>query len=202
MQAVMSKIPIERYLAIEQQGDVCLEYHHGSLYVKPSGAINHARLCGTVSYLLYRESKQQNTYQTFGSGMKIEVERAGRYVYPDATAVRTPLVESDVIIGSIANPTVIVEVLSKESGNYDRGPKMRYYLSLPSVREYLLIEQDRPAVSLYRRRASGNLGSFHYADGLEDSIELESIGITIGLAELYADINFPSPDQPIPGRLL
>ena len=127
--------------------------------------------------------------------MKVEIEKAEKYVYPDASVVCGPVEESDNIKGAILNPTVVVEVVSNDSGSYDRGVKMRYYLSLPSVKEYLVIEQDRPAISIYRRQGPGTLGQYIYADGLKADFHLESIDIRIAMAELYEDVDFGDPTK-------
>ena len=72
---------------------------------------------------------------------------------------------------------------------------MRYYLGLPTLREYVLVDQDRAHVTVYRQEESGELGSFHYADGLEASVELASLGIVIPMQEIYLDVDFPLPKK-------
>ncbi|CAH1002163.1 hypothetical protein LEM8419_03080 [Neolewinella maritima] len=196
MVAVKVKLPIEQYLEVERQGEVRLEYHHGDLYAMAGGTINHTTLCTNVSAILLRETKRRGEgCRTFNSELKVEIEEAAQYVYPDATVVCGPVKESDKIMGAICNPTLVVEVVSDSSGDYDRGAKMRYYLSLSSIQEYLVIEQDRPAVTIYRRQGPGTLGRYDYADGLDSSIVLECIGVTLLMAELYADVDFG--DSPV-----
>ena len=192
MVAIKVKLPIEQYLEVERRGGVRLEYHHGDLYAMAGGTINHTTLCTNVSGILLRETKRINKgCRAFNSEMKVEIKEADKYVYPDATVVCGPVEESDTITGAIRNPVVVVEVVSKDSGDYDRGAKMRDYHSLPSVKEYLVIEQDRPSVSVFRRQGTGTLGHYDYADGMKDSLTLGSIGITLRLEELYADVVFP-----------
>lgn len=196
MVAVNVKLPIEQYLEVERKGEVRLEYHRGDLYAMAGGTVAHSTLCTNVSALLHREAKAAaKGCRTFNSEMKVEIEEDGRYVYPDATVVCGKVEESKNIKGSITNPTVVVEVVSKDSGDYDRGTKLSWYLSLPSVQEYMIIEQDRPYVTVFRRQGPGTLGRFVYADGLSASIFLESIDVTISLAELYADVEFGAPPR-------
>jgi Uma2 family endonuclease len=193
------KLPIEKYLSTERQGQVKMEYHQGDLYAMAGGTLNHTTLCTSISAILYRETKRSGTKcRALNSKMKIEIKRANRYVYPDASVVCGPVEESDKIKGAIRNPVIVVEIISEDSAGYDRGPKMRYYLSLPSVREYLLIEQDRPAVSLYRREGPGTLGSFHYADGLDDSLHLATLNVDLSLRELYEDVDLKEVDPLFP----
>ena len=196
MVAVKIKLPIEEYLEVERQGETRLEYHQGILHTMAGGTINHSTLCNNTGFLLNSAVfGGGNTCRAFTSEVKIEIEKAERYVYPDAAVVCEAVEESDTIKGAIRNPKLVVEVISDTSADYDRGAKMRYYLSLPSVMKYLLIEQDRPAVSLYRRQDKGNLGRFHYADGLESSIELLTLGTHLALRDLYRDVEFPPTDE-------
>ena len=187
--AVNSGIPIDRYLALEATDQLRYEYHAGAVYAMSGGTIQHAKLCSNVLGMLREalRTKGKNCF-AFTSEVKIEIERANRYVYPDAAVVCGEIKESNAVAGAIRNPRVVVEVLSDSSGAYDRGAKMRYYLSLPTVKEYVLIEPDRPHVTVYRRHGDGKLGSFHYADGLDDSIALTSIGAVLPLAELYRNV--------------
>lgn len=77
----------------------------------------------------------------FSSEFKTQIEEADRYVNPDATAVCGKVDQSDETVGAITNPVLVIEVVSDSSESYDRGQKYRYYRRLPSVKEYLLLEQ-------------------------------------------------------------
>ncbi len=155
------------------------------------GTIQHSLLCNNVAGALRAEINEWGKKCiAFNSEVKIEIERADRYVYPDAAVVCGKINESPTIRGAIRNPRVVVEVISETSARYDQGAKMRYYLSVPTVKEYVLIDQDRVHITVYRRQEDSSLGSFHYADGLDATIELTSIGITLPLAELYRDVDF------------
>jgi len=167
------------------------EYHCGKVFAMAGGTINHTTISGNAHYLLARELRaRKNNCRAFTSELKVEVVAAKRYIYPDAAVVSGKINESDKIKGAVRNPKLVVEVTSKDSGNYDRGDKMRYYLSIATVREYLIIDQDTASVTLYRRDKSSNLGRFYYADGLEDEIHLDSLGISLSLKELYENVTF------------
>lgn len=79
--------------------------------------------------------------------------------------------------------------LYENSEGYDRGDKFKYYRTLPSLREYLLIAQDRPAVTLYRRGAGSDLFRIIDVEGLNATLELTSIGVALSLAELYESVD-------------
>lgn len=165
------------------------EYHYGEVFAMAGGTINHTTLCGNAYRLLDREIRKKDlSCRAFTSELKVEIVTAKRYLYPDATVVCGKLNESETIKGAVRNPRIIVEVTSSDSGNYDRGDKMRYYLSIPTIREYLIIDQDTASVTLYRREKTSDLGQFHYADGLDSEIILDSLGVSISLEELYENV--------------
>jgi Uma2 family endonuclease len=75
-----------------------------------------------------------------------------------------------------------VEVLSPTTEGYDRGDKFGYYRGCPTVQEYVLVNTRRPEIELFRRAgAFWTLATF----GPEDSVELESLGVRVSLAEVY-----------------
>jgi len=84
----------------------------------------------------------------------------------------------------LLNPSLIVEVLSNSTAAYDRGDKFALYRRIPSLREYLLVSQDRVRVELYRRGENGRWTLTDYT-GLEDQVPLESLDCTLALAEVY-----------------
>jgi Uma2 family endonuclease len=93
----------------------------------------------------------------------------------------------DSVVDTVSNPVLLMEILSPSTENYDRGTKAMLYRDLPSLQELLLVSQDRHNAELYRRESPTRWSLIH-AKGLDASIELTSIGYTLSLAELYADI--------------
>ena len=183
------KLRIDQYLDYERQGEVRYEFHLGEVFAMAGGTLAHTILSSNALRLLGNALQQAGkNCLAVNSDIKIEIESSKRYVYPDAAVICGKINESDVITGAIRNPRIVVEVVSDTSGDYDRGAKMRYYLSLPTLKEYLIIEQDRVHATLYRKHEKGDLGSFHYSDGLDASIDLNSIGVSIKMTDLYQNV--------------
>lgn len=123
------------------------------------------------------------------SDQRIQIPSTGRYVYPDISVICTPLESPDKSDDTATNPSVLVEVLSESTANYDRGTKFLNYQQLPSLREYLLVSTTEALVECFRRQENGSW-SCEKADSLEQSLRLESIGVTLSLAEVYDKVNF------------
>jgi Uma2 family endonuclease len=112
------------------------------------------------------------------------VEASGLYTYPDLSVVCGERRYADAHVDTLTNPTLLVEVLSPSTEDYDRGGKAAMYRRLPSLQELLIISQDSYEVELSRRMPDGSW-SLLEAVGLEASIDLHSIGYTLRLSELY-----------------
>lgn len=160
------------------------------------GSLAHALIVANLGFLLIRETRANgNDCRAFTSELKVEVSEGSRYVYPDASVVCPKPNESHVLKGSVRNPKVVVEVISPSSAGYDQGAKRRYYFFIPSVEEYLLVEQDSPVVTLYRRRKGDDLYRIITIEGLEETIELTSINVELTLKEIYQDVDFTTASK-------
>ena len=187
-------VDIKDYLAIEQEDRVRYEYHYGLLIAMAGGSISHTVIGANILVALSNSLDGKNC-RAFSSEMKVEIKAKQRYVYPDAGIVCPDFQESNSIKGAITNPTVVVEVLSPGSVNYDRDEKMQFYTSLPSVRDYLIVRQDRPVAQLHSRtRADEPFAMQHYM-GLESKIFLPSVEVELAMAKIYDGVTLDPPPK-------
>ncbi len=115
--------------------------------------------------------------------LSVRVEPNGLYTYPDLVGMCEPEFE-DAGADTLINPVLIVEVLSPSTEAYDRGLKFTLYRRSETLREYVLVAQDRLSVEAYRRGSERQwVLSEHLASG--DEFELTSMGARISLDELY-----------------
>lgn len=191
-----NRVDIAGYLAIEQEEDMRYEYHDGEIFAMAGGSINHGRICGNCFGTLRDASRKTGSCEPFTSEVKVEIKAADRYVYPDAGLACPKLNESEHLTGAITNPRLIIEVTSESSAVYDLKKKMEYYFSLPSLLEYILVDQDEPDVTVYRRR--GDLMKRDSYKSMEDIVPLESIDASIALTDIYENVEFP-PAKKEPG---
>ena len=125
------------------------------------------------------------------------VSATRRYFYPDASVVcgEPQYDEADANETTIVNPRLIVETLSASTEAYDRGEKFTHYRHLASLREYVLVSQDRPAVETFLRRDDGTW-TFSSHEGVAAVARLASLEIDLPLAEVYAGIPFEGEQRP------
>lgn len=94
---------------------------------------------------------------------------------------------------TLTNPTVIIEVLSLSTEQYDRGGKFQDYQQLDSLQEYLLISQERMRVEQYVRQSS-NQWLLTNITNADDTITLPSIDCTLKMADIYERVEFEIDD--------
>ena len=194
-QPKLTHVPIDAYLFTEISDNQRYEYHHGELLAMAGGTLSHSRICTNVSRALGNAVDDRGTCESFNSEVKVEVKRAGRYVYPDAVVACPRGKESDVIAGAIVNPRVIVEVLSAGTEAYDLNVKLRYYLLIPTVREYVVIAQDAPLITVYRREAADSPFTVHLLEGLDQVIELVSLSVQLSVRDFYKNVDLPAEEE-------
>ena len=181
---------IEDYLAYEEFSELKNEYLDGELYAMAGGTIPHNRISRSVVSEIYGKLKGKSC-EVFNSDQRLMPSQAsGDFMYPDAMAVCGQIKTADIDPHSITNPVLIIEVLSDSTAAYDRGGKFHKYRQMESLQEYVLIEQGEPTIDVFRKNSEGIWQIVPRVEGLEGVLRLESLGIEVLLADVYADIEF------------
>jgi Uma2 family endonuclease len=120
--------------------------------------------------------------RVFGSDLKIEV--AGRIRYPDAFVACTEGPDKSTVV---PDPVIVFEILSEGTSRIDRIVKNEEYRATPSIRRYVILEQDAVAATVFSREGADWTGHVLSGDVL---LSLPEIGIELRLPELYADLDF------------
>jgi Uma2 family endonuclease len=129
--------------------------------------------------------------RVFPSEMRVKVPAYPPYRYPDLSALcGNPVFEKLVNQELLVNPSLIVEILSESTADFDRGYKFTYYKSIESFTEYVLIAQDRPHVSQFIKQSANNWLNREF-NSLPDKFHLASLDCELELAELYEGVEFP-----------
>jgi Uma2 family endonuclease len=183
----------EQYLELERKADYKSEYLAGQIFAMAGASREHNLIATNVTRELSAQLKGRPC-ETYGSDMRVKVNPTGLYTYPDAVAVCGRPHFEDEHVDTLLNPTVIIEILSPSTEAYDRGEKAAHYRRLTSLKEYLLIAQDKPRVERYVRQENGSWALWE-ASGLSDTIHIEAIQCELPLAEVYDRIAFPVEDE-------
>ena len=185
----------DEYLWLERAARHRSELINGEIYAMSGASLPHNVITVNVAGEL-RQRLKGKPCQAMASDLRVQISATGAYVYPDVVVVcDEPVLRPDGHLDTLTNPTLVVEVLSSSTEAYDRDEKAAHYRRLSSLREYVLVAQDRPHVEVYRRRGDGGAEwVLSEADGVNETIQLASIGCDLALAEVYDRITFgPAP---------
>jgi len=172
----------EEYFEFERTSIGHWEYVNGEIRAMSGGTANHSTIAVNIIATL-RTALLPKGCRVFGSDMKVHTGD-GVNTFPDAAVVCGPLAFYRGRTDLLANPQLIVEVLSDSTEAYDRGDKFRHYQSIPTLTDYLLVSQDEARVTLFTRREE----DWHQLNvaGLEGSVYLPSAETTLALSDIYA----------------
>ncbi|MEG3436949.1 Uma2 family endonuclease [Pannus brasiliensis CCIBt3594] len=178
----------EEYLQREETAEYKSEYRDGEIIPMTGATSDHNAI--VVNFCSrFKMATRGRGYRIFVGDMRLAIPRYGFYTYPDLMLVRErPIYENDRKT-ILVNPTVIVEVLSRSTRNYDRGDKFDYYRSIPSFEEYILIDQYRSRVEQFSKRSS-NEWLLREIEGEGAILNLSSIEFTLSLSEIYEEVEF------------
>jgi len=178
-----SYVTPEEYLAFERAAEHKNEYFDGEIVAMTGASRKHNLIAGNVFAELKRQLRGKPC-EAYISDMRVRIQSANLYTYPDVVVACDAPEFEDAEVDTLLNPVLIVEVLSKSTASYDRVEKFGYYRTLPSLEEYLLVEQAQYHVVQYVRQKDGR---WLLADirGAEGRIELSSVGCVLKLADVY-----------------
>lgn len=172
-----------------------LEYYNGEIFTMSGGTDWHGLITMATGVSLYSALAPVGGYRIYGSDTSFTCP-TGLFTFPDAAVVHGP---SDPVrhrgIDSIRNPILIVEVLSRSTEAYDRGDKFEHYKTIPTLQSYLLVTENEPRLEHFARQPDDQWVRTE-AKGLDAEIPLPELGITLPLASLYAQVEFPAPEEP------
>ena len=165
----------QEYLHGELLSDIKHEYIDGVVFAMSGASANHNVLTGNVFGEL-RNHLKGKPCRPFTSDMKVKV--GTKYFYPDVLVDCADFSGQDHFTQS---PVLIVEVLSKSTQQYDKTLKLKSYLQIKSLQEYILIEQDKAEIQVLRR-SQGWQPSYYF---LGDTVSFESVGLSVSVEDIY-----------------
>lgn len=173
----------DEYLTLLDVSGVKLEYCDGEIYAMAGGTPAHADLGASITRLL--GNHLLGRCRISSSDLKVHIEASGLSTFPDATVVCGERRVSALDRHAVVNPTILVEVTSKSTEDYDRGEKLSHYKQCPSVSLVLIISHRRAQVTLHERTSSGWVVHEHRAG---EVVEATSPAFSFSVDELYSGI--------------
>ena len=183
--AAQTYVSPQEYIALERKAKYKSEYLDGHIIAMSGASFKHSLIISNISGELHLQFKGRGC-SVHTNDMRVRPNPRDSYFYPDVVVVCGEPQFEDEAFDTLLNPIVIVEVLSPSTEAYDRGEKFRRYQQLASLKEYVLVSQDKVWVEHHRRHGAQWILS-HYRT-LEEVLRLTSIGCEVPLRDIYARV--------------
>jgi len=187
--ATRATVTPTEYLRRERSALLKSEYRDGQVVAMTGASRPHNLIAGNVFGEL-RQQLRGEPCEVYVADMRVKVDEAGLYTYPDVVAACGEIRFDDDNTDTLLNPILVVEVLSRSTEAYDRGDKFAHYRRLDSLQEYLLLAQDRVRAEHYVRE--GDRWVLTELSVLDDVLTLPSIGCRVRLADVYEGVELPA----------
>jgi Uma2 family endonuclease len=201
MQLLQKTYTPAEYLELEEKAEFRSEYRDGEIVPMAGGTTNHNEISLNVATNLRFSLKGQD-YRVYMSDVRLWIPPNRQYTYPDIMLIQGEPIYLENTTSTVINPRLIVEVLSKSTGNYDspqetlceRSEKFDYYRSIPTLQEYILIDQSRYHVIQYVKTSPTQwlLTDHNQAEGM---MKLGSVDLDLSLNDIYDRINFAEIEE-------
>jgi Uma2 family endonuclease len=191
--AAQTYLTPEEYITLERKAipdaeTVRSEYVKGKIIAMSGASRAQNLITMNISTTLHVSLKGQGC-ETYANEMRVSTPSTSSYFYPDVVAVSDEPRFEDDVFDTLLNPIIIVEVLSPSTEAYDRGEKLLHYRQLESLKEYILVSQDRVYVERYLRKPE-EWGYTSFQE-LDEVLPLTSIQCELPLQEIYEHVKFP-----------
>lgn len=174
---------IEEYLEMENAATEKHEYYKGEVFAMSGAKLQHNII--TTNLLVALGNKLTGKpCRPFGSDMRIHIPQNTLFTYPDISVICGEVESLDNDEMNFLNPTVIIEVLSPSTKNYDRGEKFRLYRDIATLKEYILVDSESISIEAFHINNTGHWELSEYKD-ISDTLNLRAIDVVLSLNEIY-----------------
>jgi Uma2 family endonuclease len=177
----------EDYLTMERASQEKHEYYNGEVFAMSGASWEHNVIAKNISTLVLPFLKGKPC-DMFGSDLRIHIPENTLYTYPDFSIICDKPEITDEEKDIVVKPSVIIEILSKSTKDYDRGSKFMLYRSIKTLKEYITIDSLSISVEIYTRQENNTwlLSEFKQ---LSESFVISTIGLTLLLKDVYEEVN-------------
>ena len=189
------KLTIEEYLQFEKTSTEKHEYYKGEIFAM-SGASNRHNWIFTNLFTALANKLKGSPCRPYGSDMRMHVPDNTLFTYPDISIYCGDPTSTGFDVDTVVNPTIIIEILSLSTEQYDRGNKFRLYRDIPTLKEYILVDSESIDVEAFRINDKGlwELEEYRF---LTEALSVPAMQLTIPLSEIYEGTklirNLPQP---------
>lgn len=179
---------IQEYLELENASQEKHEYFQGEIFAMSGAGNNHNEIFSNL-FLEIGNKLKGKPCRPYGSDMRMNIPENTLFTYPDISIYCKEGKQLDADKNTSLQPTIIIEILSPSTKNYDRGNKFKLYRDIPSLQEYILVDSETISIEAFHINKNNNWELKEY-NQLDEKLNFVSLGFDISLAEIYADVIF------------
>lgn len=188
-----ASITEETYLEEERKALNKSEYYRGEIFAMAGATKTHNKIVASLILAIGEHLKGKNC-SFFPSDLRVHNSENTLYTYPDVIVVCGKEEYLDDEFDTLLNPTVLFEVLSPSTENYDRGTKFKLYRSIPSLKNYVLVSSTEYAAEVYTR-IENDEWKLITTKGKTENIQISAINFDLSLADVYAQVDDLIPTE-------
>ena len=177
------------YLELERISEEKHEFYRGEIYAMSGASYEHNVIEDNLRVTIGNFLKGKSC-RSFGSNLRIHISSNTLYTYPDIVILCESPKFVDEQFDTVLNPTVLFEILSPSTANYDRGAKFDFYREIESLKEYVLVDSTIYHCVQYQKNNKDGTWILSETKQLSDSFNIATIDLTLRLEEVYAGITF------------
>ena len=173
----------KEYLAFERSALDKHEYYRGEIFAMSGASFKHNLLENNLRIALGVFLKGKK-YSSFGSNLRIHIPSNTLYTYPDIIVICDDPVFVNDEFDTTTNPSIIIEILSPSTKDYDRGTKFKLYRDISSLKEYILIDSETISIEIFRLNDNGRW-QLEELKNADEVLQINTTGFKLTLREIY-----------------
>lgn len=178
-----SKITTDEFLRFEKASFHKHEFFKGEVFAMAGAGARHnvifSNLFGELAYRL-----KGKPCRPYGSDLRIHIPENTLYTYPDISIICGEVLRSATDPDTAIQPTVLFEILSPSTRDYDRGGKFILYRDIPTLKEFILIDSESIRIESYRINDKGYWQLQEYKS-LDDIFSIPIVGVQMSVKDVY-----------------
>lgn len=184
----------QEYLAQEQQAEVKSEYYQGEVFAMSGARLPHNRLVANLIIALGTRLRGSSC-EVFPSDLRLHIPETTLFTYPDIMVIcgKPELLAEG--FDTVLNPTLLIEVLSPSTANYDRGNKAHLYRRIASLRDYAMIDSTALHAAALSRTPDEGLWTLRETRRRTDELVLPGLQLRLPLEEVYRGVVFEGSES-------
>jgi Uma2 family endonuclease len=178
-------LTIEEYLQYERSSEQKHEFYNGEVFAMAGAGARHNKIFSNF-FIALGIALEGKPCQPYGSDMRIHIPENSLFTYPDISIICGDRIPSEEDENTFIRPSVLIEILSPSTQDYDRGGKFKLYRDIPTLKEYILIDSESINIEIFRVNVRLHWELEEYKD-LTATLKISSLEVALPLAKIYHD---------------